>query len=110
MEYQRFLTPSFKPFDPLKLARETEKSSLGRGLTASKGSIRISTQFRFIEELQPARANHKKKAIKYRKILDQIKPNIQLYNLINKINEIIQQLKNEVNETSQTYNRIIISS
>ena len=25
MEYQRFLTPSFKPFDPLKLARETEK-------------------------------------------------------------------------------------
>jgi len=25
MEYQRFLTPGFKPFDPLKLARETEK-------------------------------------------------------------------------------------
>ena len=25
MEYQRFLTPGFEPFDPLKLARETEK-------------------------------------------------------------------------------------
>jgi len=36
---------------------------------------------------------HKKKAIKYRNILEKIKPNIQLYNLINKINQIIQQLK-----------------
>ena len=38
---------------------------------------------------------HKRKAIKYTKILDQIKPNIQLYNLMNKINEIVQQLKKE---------------
>ncbi|MCW3135078.1 MAG: hypothetical protein N2V78_12225 [Methanophagales archaeon] len=24
-EYQRYLTPGFEPFDPLELARETEK-------------------------------------------------------------------------------------
>ena len=31
MEYQRFLTPGFKPFDPLKLARETEKIVTRKG-------------------------------------------------------------------------------
>ena len=31
MEYQRFLTPGFKPFDPLKLARETEKIVIREG-------------------------------------------------------------------------------
>lgn len=30
-EYQRFLTPGFKPFDPLKLARETERIVTRKG-------------------------------------------------------------------------------
>jgi len=37
----------------------------------------------------------KRKAKKYREILKNIKPNTQLYNLMNKLNEIIQQLKDE---------------
>ena len=37
---------------------------------------------------------HKRKAIKYREILQKIKPNVQLYNLMNRLNEIICQLKN----------------
>ena len=41
---------------------------------------------------------HKKKAIKYREILQKIKPNIQLYNLIIKINEIICQLKSDARD------------
>ena len=36
----------------------------------------------------------KRKAIKYREILQKIKPNIQLYNLMDRLNEIICQLKN----------------
>ena len=30
-EYQRFLTPGFEPFNPLELARETEKIASGQG-------------------------------------------------------------------------------
>ena len=37
---------------------------------------------------------HKRKAIKYREILQKIKPNVQLYNLMDRLNEIICQLKN----------------
>ena len=37
---------------------------------------------------------HKRKAIKYREILQKIKPNVQLYKLMNRLNEIICQLKN----------------
>lgn len=31
MKYQRFLQPGFKPFDPLELARETEKIVTRKG-------------------------------------------------------------------------------
>ena len=42
MKYQRFLTPSFKPFDPLELARETEKIVTRQG---SDGLERKYTDF-----------------------------------------------------------------
>jgi len=77
---------------------------------ATQLAIRVSKKAIAETALYITIQKHKRKAIKYREILQKIKPNVQLYNLINKINEIIQQLKNEVNETSQTYNRIIISS
>jgi len=61
----------------------------------SQLAIRISGKAIAKTALYIAIQKHKKKAIKYRNILEKIKPNIQLYNLINKINQIIQQLKNE---------------
>jgi len=61
----------------------------------SQLAIRISGKAIAETALYIAIQKHKKKAIKYRNILEKIKPNIQLYNLINKINQIIQQLKNE---------------
>ncbi|MBO8183369.1 MAG: radical SAM protein [Archaeoglobus sp.] len=42
MNYQRFLTPGFKPFDPLKLAAETEKLVTRK---TSEGQLRKYTSF-----------------------------------------------------------------
>ena len=56
-------------------------------------AIRIPGKAMAETALYIAIQKHKKKAIKYRGILQKIKLNIQLYNLIIKINEIIYQLK-----------------
>ena len=58
-------------------------------------AIRVSCKLIAETALYIAIKRHKRKAKKYNKILEKIKPNIQLYNLISKINKIIYQLKNE---------------
>lgn len=51
-EYPRFLTPDFKPFNPLELARQTELIVARRRLRAWRGSTRTFTLFQFIGGLR----------------------------------------------------------
>ena len=63
---------------------------------ATQLAIRVSKKAIAETALYITIQKHKRKAIKYREILQKIKPNVQLYNLMDRLNEIICELKNEV--------------
>ena len=62
---------------------------------ATQLAIRVSKKAIAETALYITIQKHKRKAIKYREILQKIKPNVQLYNLMDRLNEIICELKNE---------------
>jgi len=59
-------------------------------------AIRVSGKAVAETALYLAIQRHRRKAVKYREVLERIRPNIQLYNLLTKVNEIIRELKEDL--------------
>ena len=59
-------------------------------------AIRVSGKAVAETALYIAIQRHRRKAVKYREVLERIRPNIQLYNLLTKVNKLIRELKEDL--------------